>query len=111
MLKIENIGRIVGMSVLGRPIVEAGDYSDSLRPNGDTYFVFRIEKQNDGKDYNKAHDIVLSKKVDLTGKYYMFNMGLEMTTGIHIDINDIKKPNELAYKIRNVLVKTQTYYN
>ena len=111
MLKIQNISRIVGMKSLGREIIEAGDYRDILRNKGNTYFVFRIAEQNDGKEYNREHDIVLSKDFAINGKYYMFNMGLEQVTGIYVDLEDIKNPVELTYKIRNVLVKTQTYYS
>lgn len=111
MLKIQNIGRIVGMTALGRYIAEAGDYRDRLRNKGNIYFVFRISEVNDGKDYDRGHDIVLSKEVNETGTYYMFNMGLEMVTGIHIDKKDVQNPVLVCEGIREVLRKTQDYYS
>lgn len=111
MLKIQNIGRIVGMTALGRYIAEAGDYRDRLRNKGNIYFVFRISEVNDGKDYDRSHDIVLSKEVDGTGKYYMFNMGLETVTGIYVDKKDVQNPVLVCEGIREVLRKTKHYYS
>ena len=109
MLKIKNIGKIVGMYANGREIIEAGDY-DAPSTKGSEYFVFKIGKQSDGKDYNKEHDIVLRKQPEKNGKYYMFRMGLELVTGVAVDFNEIKNPADICHWIRNVLVKTQTYY-
>ena len=109
MLKIKNIGKIVGMYANGREIIEAGDY-DVPSKNGSEYFVFKIGKQNDGEDYDKEHDIVLRKQPEANGKYYMFRMGLELVTGVVVDFNEIKNPADICHWIRNVLVKTQTYY-
>ena len=111
MLKIQNIGRIVGMTADGREIIEAGDYRDILRNKGNTYFVFKINKVNDGKDYDRGHDIVLSKEVHESGKYYMFNMGLEVKTGIFVDKKDVQNPVLLCEGIREVLRKTKHYYS
>ena len=111
MLKIQNITRIVGMSALGRQVAYAGDYRDRLRKTGKEYFVFRIGEVNDGKDYDREHDIVLSKEVDETGKYYMFNMGLERVTGIYIDKKDVQNPVLVCEGIREVLRKTKDYYS
>jgi hypothetical protein len=110
MLKIKNIGRIVGNFANGREIDEAGDYIDTLRPFGKEYFVFRISAQRDGVDYNRGHDIVLSKIPNVNGKYDMFNMGLQNVTEIEVTLDEIRIPTELSKCIRNVLVKTQTYY-
>ena len=110
MLKIQNITRIIGMSALGRQVAHAGDYFDTLRKKGNIYFVFRINEVNDGKDYDRSHDIVLSKEVDETGKYYMFNMGLERVTGMHIGIKEVQNPVLLCEGIREVLRKTKDYY-
>lgn len=109
MLKIKNIGKIVGMYSNGREIIEAGDYKAS-RPDGSEYFVFKIGKQNDGEDYNKEQEIVLRKQPEANGKYYMFRMGLELVTGVVVDFDEIKNPADICYWIRNVLVKTQSYY-
>ena len=111
MLKIQNITRIIGMSALGRQVAHAGDYKDILRKTGKEYFVFRINKMNDGKDYDRRHDIVLSKEVDETGKYYMFNMGLERVTGMYIGIKEVQNPALLCEGIREVLRKTKDYYS
>jgi hypothetical protein len=108
MLKIKNIGKIVGMYSNGREIIEAGDYK--VKDGMPDYFVFKIAKQNDGKDYNKEHDIVLRKQPEANGKYYMFRMGLELVTGVVVDFDEIKTPIDICHWIRNVLVKTQTYY-
>lgn len=110
MLKIKNIGKIVGMYANGREIIEAGDYNKIPRPDGSEYFVFKIGKQNDGEDYDKEHDIVLKKQPEANGKYYMFRMGLELVTGVVVDFDEIKNPADICHWIRNVLVKTQTYY-
>jgi hypothetical protein len=106
MLQIKNIGKIVGMYSNGREIIEAGDYRES---NTD-YFVFKIAKQYDGKDYNKEHDIVLRKEPETNGKYYMFRMGLQLVTNVVIDKDELTNPVDVCHWIRNVLVKTQTYY-
>lgn len=110
MLKIKNIGNIVGLLANGREIVEAGDYYDSLRKNGKDYFFFKIARVKDGVDYNKEHDVVLTKEINENGKYRMFNMGLQLTTEIEIGSEHLISATELAHSIRNVLVKTQTYY-
>ena len=110
MLKIKNIGRIVGNYANGREIDEAGDYIDSLRPFGKEYFVFRIAAQRDGDNYNRRHDIVLAKIPNINGKYDMFNMGLQNVTQIEVTLDEIRIPTELSICIRKVLVKTQTYY-
>ena len=110
MLKIENINRIIGMHVNGRVIIGAGDYIDSLRKTGKDYFVFRIERQNGNSGYDREHEIVLSRRKNVNGRYDMFNMGLQITTNVEIDVNQIRKATDLAFSIRNVLVKTQTYY-
>jgi len=110
MLKIQNITRIIGMSADGRQVAEAGEYRDAIRNKGNIYFVFRINEVNDGKDYDRSHDIVLNKEVDETGKYYMFNMGLEMVTGIHIGIKEVQNPVLVCEGIREVLKKTKYYY-
>ena len=109
MLKIKNIGKIVGMYSNGREIIEAGDYKDK-RPDGSEYFVFKIGKQNDGEDYNKEHEIVLSKIPEVNGTYRMFNMGLQLVTEINVSIDEIRIASELCQCIRNILVKTQTFY-
>lgn len=111
MLKIQNITRIIGMSADGRQVIHAGDYRDRLRKKGNMYFVFRISEVNDGKDYDRSHDIVLSKEVDETGKYYMFNMGLERVTGIYIDKKDVQNPVLVCEGIREVLRKTKQFYS
>ena len=111
MLKIQNITRIIGMTADGRQVAEAGDYRDALRKKGNIYFVFKISEVNDGKDYDRSHDIVLSKEVDETGKYYMFNMGLERVTGMHIGIKEVENPALLCERIREVLRKTKHYYS
>ena len=110
MLKIENIGKIVNMYANGRLIVEAGDYRDSLRKLGYEYYFFKIQKQGDGVDYNKEHDIVLTKHKGPDGKYRMFNMGLQRVTEIEVDMKSFNLPTDFCIAIRNVLVKTQTYY-
>ena len=111
MLKIQNITRIIGMSADGRQVAYAGDYRDRLRKTGKEYFVFRIGEVNEGKDYDREHDIVLTKEVDETDKYYMFNMGLERITGIHIGIKEVQNPVLLCEGIREVLRKTKDYYS
>ena len=110
MLTIKNIDKIVGLLANGREIVEAGDYVDSLRKNGKDYFVFKIARVKDGIDYNKEHDIVLTKETNENGKYCMFNMGLQIRTEIELHKDNLISATELAHSIRNVLVKTQTYY-
>lgn len=110
MLKIQNIHRIVGMIANNRSIIAAGDYDDSLTKSTDRYFVFKIAEQYDGKEYNRHHDIVLRKEVDETGNYYMFNMGLELVTGIHIPKYNMRNPADFAVFIKKVLVKTEKYY-
>ena len=110
MLKIQNIKNIVGMSANGRTIIAAGDYDDSLTKRTDTYFVFKIAEQYDGQKYNKHHDIVLTKEVDETGNYYMFNMGLERVTGIHVPKYNMRNPADFAVFIKKVLVKTEDFY-
>jgi|688.fasta_scaffold773964_3 hypothetical protein len=111
MLKIKNINKIVGLHANGKMIIHADDYTDTLRKSGKDYFVFKIEG-DDGvvRGYNKEHEIVLSKRPNVNGKYDMFNMGLQMTTEIEIDKDQIKSPNDLSHCIRNVLMRTQTYY-
>ena len=54
MLKIKNIGKIVGMYANGREIIEAGDYKIP-RPDGSEYFVFKIGKQSDGEEQKWMH--------------------------------------------------------
>ena len=108
MLKIQNIKNIVGMMANGRDIIAAGYYEDRLEPN--KYFVFKIAEQYDAEKYNKQHDIVLTKEVDETGNYYMFNMGLERVTGIHVPKNHMRNPADFAVYIKKVLVKTKDYY-
>ncbi len=108
MLKIKNINRIIGLYANGREIIYAGDYTDLLRKNGNEYFVFKIE--GDGEDYNKEHEIVLSKIPEVNGKYRMFNMGLQLVTEINVSIDEIRITSELCQCIRNILVKTQTFY-
>jgi len=110
MLKIQNIKNIVGMIANNRTIIAAGDYDDTLTKSTHTYFVFKIAEQYDGQKYNKHHDIVLSKEVDETGNYYMFNMGLERVTGIHISKYELKDAADFAGYIKKVLVKTEKYY-
>ncbi len=110
MLKIKNINRIIGLYANGREIIYAGDYIDSLRKNGNEYFVFKISKQRDGQDYNKEHEIVLSKSKNENGKYRMFNMGLQLCTEIEIENENLISASELAIAIRRILVKTQTFY-
>jgi len=110
MLTIKNIGKIVGSLANGREIIEAGDYIDRLRRTGNEYFVFKIAPQRDGTDYNKGHNIVLDKLSQINGKYRMFNMGLQIVTEIEVKLDEIKNPVDLAICIRNVLVKTQTFY-
>jgi hypothetical protein len=111
MLKIKNINKIVGLYANGKMIIHADDYTDALRKSGKDYFVFKIEG-DDGVDgsYDREHEIVLSKIPNVNGKYDMFNMGLQLSTEIEIDKDQIKSPNDLSFCIRNVLVKTQTYY-
>ena len=110
MLKIQNIKNIVGMIANNRTIIAAGDYDDSLTKNTNRYFVFKIAEQYDAEKYNKQHDIVLTKEVDETGNYYMFNMGLERVTGIHISKDELKDAADFAGYIKKVLVKTQDFY-
>ena len=110
MLKIQNIHRIVGMIANNRSIIAAGDYDDSLTKSTDRYFVFKIAEQYDAEKYNKHHDIVLTKEVDETGDYYMFNMGLERVTGIHVPKNHMRNPADFAVYIKKVLVKTEHFY-
>jgi len=110
MLKIQNIHRIVGMIANNRSIIAAGDYDDSLTKSTDRYFVFKIAEQYDAEKYNKHHDIVLTKEVDETGNYYMFNMGLERVTGIHISKDELKDAADFAGYIKKVLRKTESYY-
>lgn len=98
------------MQANGREIVKAGDYIDHLRKLGHEYYFFKIQKQGDGVDYNWEHDIVLTKQKDPDGKYHMFNMGLQRATEIEVDIKSFNLPTEFCIAIRNVLVKTQTYY-
>jgi len=43
MLKIKNINRIIGLYANGKKIIHACDYSDTIRPTGKEYFVFKIE--------------------------------------------------------------------
>ncbi len=108
MLKIKNINRIIGLYANGKKIIHAGDYSDTIRPTGKEYFVFKIE--GDGEDYNKEHEIVLSKIPEVNGTYRMFNMGLQLVTEINVSIDEIRITSELCQCIRNILVKTQTFY-
>ena len=108
MLKIQNIKNIVGMIANGRNIIAAGDYEDRLEPN--KYFVFKIAEQYDAVKYNSHHDIVLTREVDETGNYYMFNMGLERVTGIHVPKYHMRNPADFAVYIKKVLVKTEDYY-
>ena len=108
MLKIQNIKNIVGMIANNRTIIAAGDYDDRLEPN--KYFVFKIAEQYDAEKYNKHHDIVLTKEVDETGDYYMFNMGLERVTGIHVPKYHMRNPADFAVFISKVLRKTESYY-
>jgi len=110
MLKIENIEKILNMYANGRLIVETGDYRDSLRKLGYEYYFFKIENQGDCVDYNKEHDIVLTKQKGTDGKYRMFNMGLQRVTEIEVNYTDITSVQNLCHCIRNILVKTQTYY-
>jgi len=110
MLKIENIGKIVGMYANGRYIVEAGDYYDRLRKDGKDFFVFKIEKQHNGSEYNSEFDVVLSKGKNENGNYRMFVMGLQRATEVEVSDDYIKAPMELVLAIRNTLVKAQTYY-
>ena len=111
MLKIKNIDKIVGLTGNHRRIVAAGDYRDSLRTTGKEMFVFKIESQKDGERYNKSHDIVLEKNVSQNGQYYMFNMGLELATGIYINKCDLKRATDVALSIKMVLMKTENFYN
>ena len=110
MLTIKNIGKIVGMYANGRYIIEAGDYYDHLRKDGKDFFVFKIEKQHDGSEYNDEFDIVLSKARNQNGNYRMFVMGIQRATEVEVSDDYIKSPVELVLAIRNVLVKAQTYY-
>ncbi len=111
MLKIKNINKIVGLYANGKMIIHADDYTDALRKSGKDYFVFKIEG-DDGVDgsYDREHEIVLSKIPNVNGKYDMFNMGLQNVTEIEVTLDEIRIPTELSKCIRNVLVKTQTYY-
>ena len=110
MLKIQNIKNIVGMTANGRNIIAAGDYDDTLAKSNSTYFVFKIAEQYDAEKCNKHHDIVLTKEVDETGNYYMFNMGLERVTGIHVPKYHMRNPADFAVFISRVLRKTESYY-
>jgi hypothetical protein len=111
MLKIKNIEKIVGMYANGREIVEAGDYGDNtLRKIWHVYYFFKIQKQGDSGDYNKEHDIVLTKQRGPDGKYRMFNMGLQRATEIEVDMKNINQPQDFCIAIRNILIKTQTFY-
>lgn len=109
MLKIENIDKVVGSNANGRKVIYAGDYVNNFA-KGDVYYLFKIEKNATGLDYNKEHDIVLNKTAVAPGKYYMYNMGLEIATAILVDIKDMKTAADLNFLIRNVLIKTQQYY-
>lgn len=111
MLKIKNIGRIVGMTADGRRIAEAGDYRDLFRTTGRELFVFKIDPCGDRKEYNREISIVLHKEPDINGKYYMFNMGLERVTGLYVTKDEISNPVHLSNKIREVLEKTKHFYN
>lgn len=110
MLIIKNIGKIVGLTGNHRRIIEAGDYRDSLRTTGKEMYVFKIESQKDNEKYNKAHDIVLEKNPSQNGQYYMFNMGLELATGIYLNKCDLERPTDVALAIKMVLMKTETFY-
>ena len=110
MLVIKNIEKIIGMYANGRYISEAGDYYDHLRKDGKEYFVFTIQHQLDASEYNSEHSVVLSKQKNENGNYRMFVMGLQQTTEVEVRDDYIKTPMELVLAIRNVLVKTQTYY-
>jgi hypothetical protein len=110
MLKIKNIGQIVGMLAGDRIIIEAGDYRDVLRKTGKEYFVFKIGARRDGNDYNKEHNIVLAKVAELNGKYRMFNMGLQVATEIQLNLSEMQTPDELCLLIRDVLEKTLIFY-
>ena len=110
MLVIKNIEKIIGMYANGRYISEAGDYYDHLRKDGKEYFVFTIQHQKDASDYNSEHSVVLSKQKNENGNYRMFVMGLQNATEVEVSDDYIKAPMELVLAIRNVLVKTQTYY-
>ena len=110
MLKIKNIGQIVGMLAGDRIIIEAGDYRDVLRKTGKEYFVFKIGARRDGNDYNKEHDIVLAKIPEINGKYRMFNMGLQIATQIELNLSEMQTPDELCLLIRDVLEKTLIFY-
>ena len=110
MLKIQNIERIVGMLANGRYIAAAGNYGDTGNISSKEKFVFVIQDQNDGKEYDKQHYIVLEKNIAQNGKYYMFNMGLERVTGIHVPKYHMRNPADFAVYIKKVLVKTEDYY-
>jgi hypothetical protein len=111
MLKIKNIEKIVGMQANGRLIVKAGDYDiNIIRKLEHEYYFFKIQKQGDGVDYNGEHDIVLTKHKSSDGKYRMFNMGLQRATEIEVDVKSFNMAANFCVPIRNVLVKTQTYY-
>ena len=97
------------MYACGRRINEAGDYRVKVNGTSD-YFVFKIQKQNDGKEYNQSHDVVLRKTPESDDKYYMFRMGLECVTGVYVDKNELINPMDVCHAIQNVLVKTQTYF-
>ena len=121
MLEIKNIGRIVGYHLPdGRWITEAGDYSDTLRPNGDEYYQFVVNESGEIPDgYGKKQTIVLSKvngnrynpgDKSVRDKYEMFNMGLQACTSHYLTKSEIRNPNTILEYMVKVLAKTKTFY-
>jgi len=121
MIEIQNIEKILGYHLSdGRWITKAGDYSDTLRPNGDEYYEFVVsEVGNYPTDYDKKQTIVLSKipgnrynprDTSVAGKYEMFNMGLQATTSHYLTKMEIQNVNTILTHIAKVMDNTKTFY-
>ena len=120
MIEIQNIEKITGMYLTsGRWIVETGDYTDTLR-NMPVYYKFVINSTGDGEKANQRQTIVLSRKPGniynpndsmVKGKYEMFNMGLQMSTSIYLNMSEIRNLNDILEYLQIVMDRTIYFYD
>ena len=106
MITIKNIQKINGETCLGRWISSITEEHNRL---GEHFYSFHFGPINNGLEWNKPIEVRLNREC-MEDRHYLFVMGLEMRTGLHIKQEDVRNKEILLSKIEHVMNKAKHWW-
>lgn len=106
MITIRNIQKIGGEMCLGRKIWDVTKDENKL---GEQFYCFQFGHEGNGLEWNKPVEVRLNREAR-EGMHYLFVMGLEGVTGIHITQENIRNKEALLDRITRVLSKAKYWW-